>query len=277
MKKITGTLLLCVMWPGIVAAQGSAAGVTSPPKVLVVTREYVKPGKNGMTHEKTESAFVQAFRTANWPTRYFAADSLSGKARSLFFTGYDSFEAWEKDAQAVQKNTTLSEALDQAGVADGDLLDEVDTSALVYRQEYSLRASVDIAHMRYFDISLYRVRPGHQKDWDDLVKAVLPAYDKMPDVHWATYEAVYGQQGTTYIIFTPMKSAAEIDQGFARDKQFEAAMGPAGMKRISDLEAAAVDSSQSNLFMFNPRMSYPPDAWVKADPDFWAPKPTGTH
>jgi len=48
------------------------------------------------------------------------------------------------------------------------------------------------------------------------------------------------------------------------------------MKKLSDLEAAAVETSQSNLFSFNPRMSYPPDAWVKADPDFWAPKPVGT-
>jgi len=28
---------------------------------------------------------------------------------------------------------------------------------------------------------------------------------------------------------------------------------------------------QVNLFAFNPKMSYPSDAWVKADPSFWKP------
>jgi hypothetical protein len=30
------------------------------------------------------------------------------------------------------------------------------------------------------------------------------------------------------------------------------------------------------LFAFNPKMSYPRDEWVKADPDFWAQKAAGT-
>jgi hypothetical protein len=102
---------------------------------------------------------------------------------------------------------------------------------------------------------------------------VMAAYEKIPDVRWATYEAVYGQQGNTYLVFTPMKSAAEIDRAFAQGKQFEAEMGEEGMKKLSELSAAAIESSQSNLFMFNPRMSYISDEWAKADPDFWKPKP----
>jgi len=40
----------------------------------------------------------------------------------------------------------------------------------------------------------------------------------------------YGQEGNTYIVFTPMKSAAEVDKGFDQDKQFVANMGEDGMK-----------------------------------------------
>jgi len=56
------------------------------------------------------------------------------------------------------------------------------------------------------------------------------------------------------------------------DKDFEAAMGEEGMKKLSELSAAAIESSQTNLFAINPRMSYPADEWVKADPEFWKPK-----
>ena len=272
MKKLTGVLLGFLFLAGGIGV-AIAQDVMPPPKVLVLYREFLKPGKNGSAHEKTESVFVQAVTKAKWPQHYFAVDSLSGRPRSLFLFPYESFDAWEKDYQATVKNTALSAALDRAGVADGELLSDMDATVLNYREDQSLRAPVDIAHMRYFEISLFQLRPGHTKDWDDLVKLVIAAYEKVPDVHWATYEVAYGQQpNTTYVVFGPMKTAAEIDQESAQDKAFVAALGEDGMKKLSELEAAAIESRQTNLFMFNPKISYPPDAWVKADPDFWKPK-----
>ena len=135
----------------------------------------------------------------------------------------------------------LAGAKTHAAVADGDLLSDVDASALVYHDEYSLRAHIDIPHMRYFEISLYRVRPGHEADWDAIVKMVKAAYEKIPDVHFATFFAQYGQEGSTYVVFTPMKSAAEIDKGFEQDKQFMANMGEEGGKKFSELIAVYFD------------------------------------
>jgi hypothetical protein len=276
MKKITGAMLALVVLltagiSGIAFGQDKPAG-NMPPKVLVITREYTKPGKSGTQHEKAESAFVQAVTRAKWPTHYLAVESLSGPSRALFLTGYDSFAAWEKDTLATQKNATLSAALDHAYAADGELLSETDGGAFAFREEYSLRPEVDIPHLRYFEISRFQVKQGHDKDWDEIVKLVTAAYKKIPDAHWVTYSAVYGSPDTTYIIFNPMKSAAEIDKNFAVGKEFEAAMGEAGMRKLAELSAAAIESSQTNLFVFNPRMSYVSDDWVKADPEFWKPK-----
>jgi len=276
MKRLTGSMLalvvlLAVGRSGIAAGQDKPASMM-PPKVLVITREFTKPGKSGTQHEKTESGFVQAMTHAKWPTHYLAVESLSGKSRALFLTGYESFAAWEKDTLATQKNTTLSAALDRAWAADGDLLSETDGGAFAFREEYSLRPQTDIPHMRYFEISVYQVRHGHEKDWEEIVKMVAAAYEKIPEVHWATYAAVYGFPDNTFVIFNPMKSAEEIDKSFAQGKEFEAAMGEAGMKKLNELSAAAIESSQTNLFAFNPRMSYVSDDWVKADPEFWKPK-----
>ena len=279
MKSIASCLLGAILLSAglsMAVAQEMPEGTTPPPKILVIDREFLKPGKGGAAHEKTESAFVQAFARAKWPTHYFAANSLTGKNRTLFFIPYPSFEAWEKDGLAQQKNAALSAATDRATFADGELLSETDAGVFMYNEDQSLRGPVDIAHMRYFEIDLYRVRPGHRKEWGDIVKLVKAAYEKIPDVHWATYEAVYGQMGSEYLVFTPLKSASEIDRAAAQDKQFEAAMGEEGLKKLSELEAAAVESSQTNLFAFNPKMSYPSDEWVKADPDFWKPKSAGS-
>jgi len=275
MKRITSCLLgatLLYGGLGLAAAQEKSEGTMPPPKVLLVYREFLKPGKGGAPHEKAESAFVQAFARAKWPTHYLAANSLSGKNRALFFIRYDSFEAWEKDNLAIQKNAALAAALDRATVNDGELLSETDASLLVYNEEQSLRAPVDIAHMRYFEISLFRVRSGHRKEWSDAVKLVKEAYEKLPDVHWAMYEAVFGQEDVTYIVIIPRKSAGEIDHASEESKAFVAAMGEEGMKKLGELESSAIEFTQTNLFQFSPQMSYPPDAWVKADPDFWKPK-----
>lgn len=256
-------------------AQDQAEGAHKPPKILVITREFVKPGRTGSVHEKTETAFVQAFASQKWPTHYLALDSLSGKPRSLFITGYPSFEALEKDARAVQKNTVLSAALDKAGFNDGDLLAGIDGGTFAYREDLSLHfgQGVDIPHMRYFEIARYKIKPGHDKDWEQLVKLVMGAYDKMPDVMWACYEVVYGNQGDgTFIFFTPRKSVAEVDKAFAQGKDFEKAMGEEGMKQLRELSASTIEESENNLFMFNPRMSYVGDDWVKADPEFWTIK-----
>jgi len=257
-----------------VAAQAQSAAMMSPPKVLTITREFVKPGKAGALHDKAESAFLQAMAHAKWPTHYLGMNSLSGKARALFFNGYDSFEAWEKDAQAVEKNAALSAALEHAYVADGDLLDSMDAGVFVYNEEYSLRPQPASAQTRYFEISLYRVKPGHHKEWDDGVKMVLAAYQKANlGTHWACYENAYGREDGTFLFITARKSASEIDQDFAHNKDFMAAMGEEGMKKLEELSAASVETSEPNLFMLNPHMSYVSDEWMKADPDFWKPKP----
>jgi hypothetical protein len=274
MKKLTGLWLgvfLLFAGLGTVPAQQGSDGVTPPPKVLQIIVEYLKPGKSGSLHQSTEGEFVKAFQAANWPTHYLAADSLTGAPRSLFFVGYDSFAAWEKDAMATQHDAALSAALDRAGIADGELLDSSQSNALVYREDYSLRAPVIIGLMRYFEIQRFKIRPGHEKEWDTLVKMYVTGYEKtVPNAHWAMYESVYGaNNGGGYVVITPLKSEAEIDQNFADAKKFMAAMGDDWMKKAGELAASCIEESQNNLFLFNPKMSYVPDQWMKADPAFW--------
>jgi hypothetical protein len=265
-------LLLIVGMIGTAAAQ-SESGVTNPPKVLVISREFVKPGRTGASHEKTESAFVQAMMKADWPVHYVAMDSLSGKSRSLFLTGYDSLGAWGNDMRATEKNAALTSALDQAAFADGNLLDAMDQSVFTFNEEMSLRPAVDIAHMRYMEIELFHVRPGHSQEWNEAVKLVKAAYEKsVPDAHWAMYRMLYGGSGGTFVVFTPMKSLAETDQMMGNQGKFAAAMGEDGMKKLLELEAATVESSERNLFVFDPKMSYAPPEWIEADPEFWKPK-----
>ena len=245
-----------------------------PPKVLVLQREYMKPGKAGSLHEKSESAFVRAMAAAKWPVHYVAMESWTGANRALFMTGYDSFAAWEKDNMDQSKNAILSAAMDNAWAADSQLVNSTDQGAFAFRDDISQPAAVEIASERFFDISMYKVKQGHEKEWVELNKIYQDGYKKAaPEVSWATYQSIYGaDNGGMYLIIQPMKSASEVDKVFSDNKKFEAAIGPAGMKRLAELTAACVESMQENLFHFNPKMSYVSDRFKAIDPEFWKPK-----
>jgi hypothetical protein len=254
-------------------ASVSAAQEKSIPKVLQIQREFLKPGRSGMVHQKTESAFISALARAKWPTHYFAMSSLSGKPRALFLTSYESLEAWEKDGAAVAKNAALSAALDHAYYADGELLESADQGVFLFREEMSLRPRADLSQMRFMELTLFHVRPGKYKEWSEVVKMAKAGYEKgIPESHWGMFEQVYGGEGSSYLLLISHKTLAEVDKGFAADKDFAAAMGEEGMKKLDELFAASVESTSQQLFAFSPEMSYPQEEWIKADPDYWKPK-----
>jgi hypothetical protein len=273
MKKITGLCAgICLVFgSGAGAMVAQEAGMSGPPKVLMIEREFTKPGKGGAAHEKSESAFVNAVVAAKWPTHYFAANSMSGRPRALFFFGYPSFEAWEKDNKAMEKNATLAAAIERASVADGELLSDFDAGVFVYDPDLSLHDTGGVAHSRYFEISQYRVKPGHRSEFQELVKLYQKGYASISNANWATFESYYGaDNGGLYIAISRMTSLAEDDASMGDGKKFSDAMGADGMKKVRELTAACLESQSTNLFSFDPKMSYPDPEWIKADP-FWKP------
>ncbi len=270
--KIVSCVLLGTFFAAAGGALVAAQEAPAPPKVLQITREFIKPGKSGAVHDRSESNFVQAMARTKWPTHYIALNSLSGKSRALYLTGYPSFEAWQKDNDAVEKNAALMGELDRASVSDGELLDSLDQFVFYYDPDTSYRPNPDLSEARYMEVSVFHIRPGHDKDWEQLAKMVIDAHQKAgTSAHWATYEMAYGG-GDEYLILSADKSMADIDKGFAEGKEFEGAMGEEGMKKFRELISSTIESSDSELFAINPRQSYAPEEWIKANPEFWKPK-----
>jgi hypothetical protein len=259
------------------AAFAVAQETPSASNVLQITREYTKPYKNGMAHDRTESAFIQAMTKAKFPAYYVGLTAMSGKSRSLFLTRYATFAEWERDNKIVDKNPTLAAELEHASVADGELLDSVDSVVYTYDNELSYKPHPDLSSARYMEITVFHLKAGHREDWHKLAKIVKDGHDKAAtSAHWAMYEIAYGTEDGTYILLTADKSMADIDTGYTEDKRFQEALGEDGMKEFRELFASTVESSRSELFSINPKQSYVPEEWIKADPDFWKPKPSAS-
>ncbi|HZB88401.1 MAG TPA: hypothetical protein VE291_07080 [Terracidiphilus sp.] len=274
MSPILLGLSLALAGASLAPAQ-DASTAPSLPLVLQITREYVKPYKEGMAHDKTESAFIATMNKAKFPAYYVGLDSLSGRSRALFLTRYASFAEWEQDNKIVAKDHTLAAAIERDELADGELLDEVDSAVYTYNAGLSYSVHPDITHARYMEITVFKVKLGHRAGWHELMKMVKDANDKAgSSSHWACYEIAYGADDGTYILLSADKSMSDIDDGFAEGKKFVEAMGgEEGMKKLDALYGETVESSHSELFSINPNQSYLPAEWIKADPAFWTHKP----
>src|SRR5580698_6015848 len=125
-KYSVAVALLCALGsaPMLIAQNDGASG---PPQVLVINREFLKPGKGG-PHEKTESAFAAAAKANKAPFHYLGMTSLTGQDRALFLSGYASFTEWANERAAMDKMPALGAALDNAMIPDGDLLSGTDTT-----------------------------------------------------------------------------------------------------------------------------------------------------
>jgi hypothetical protein len=246
-----------------------------PPNVLVIQREYLKPGKGGALHERSESAFVKAFADAKSNSHYFALDSLSGPTRSLFLLAYNNFTAWEKDRAAINSDKTLGAAIDRAGLMDGDLLSGYDSTVLMLRPDLSFNKG-SINGTRYFEITSFIVKPGHRHDFEQLAHMYADGFRKVaPDGHWDCFEVMYGNpapgfpSGSTFIVVNTMKSLTEMDKGITDSEKFAKELGAGGMTKIEELSAASIETTGTNLFEINPRMSNPPQEWITREPDLW--------
>ena len=236
------------------------------PKLLVISREYTRPGKDGAPHQAVEGAYPKALASGKVPNHYYAAVSLSGPPRVLFFHGYDSYAEWADERLGT--DPALASTLAHTNAADGDLLSSKDYSVWAKRDDLSLNPGFRVG-ARVEVIIQYRVRPGHAEEFEDLVKLYTRGYQGVSGMHWGTYEEIYGSPGNTFLVIITHKAAAELDAEDENDKKFADALGAEGLKKLADLEASCLESKQADLFFIDPKMSYPNEKMLKADPEFW--------
>ena len=197
MNKLSALLLgLSLAFDGSVmaAAQNTSSATVSTPKYLQIIVEYTKPGKGGAAHDKTESAFVQAATKVKFPIHYIAFNALTGKSRAIFISHFNSFDELQKANKVFDEPATAAE-FEKINVADGELLDETKQLIFSYVPDLSYHSKTPTGQVRYLEARILHVRPGHGKEFEELVKLWIAAADKAGSSdHWGAYRIEYGDQ-----------------------------------------------------------------------------------
>jgi|CZKF01.1.fsa_nt_gi hypothetical protein len=274
MNKFSPFLLglsLAVAGSSVTVAQDQSTASVSVPKYLQIIVEYTKPGKGGQAHDKTESAFVQAVTKANFPINYVAFNAMSGKPRAIYLSHFDSFDALEK-AMKIFEGPSAAE-FERINVADGELLEDSKQLIFRYVPDLSFHTRTDISHGHFLEARIIHVRPGHGKEFTDLVKMWVAIADKAGSSdHWGAYRVEYGEQVGSYVFLTSDNSLADIDKSNSEQPKFDAVVTESDKVLMRELRAAAIDTDRFELYSVNPAQSYVSDEFIKADPDFWKPK-----
>ena len=245
---------------------------TTQPKLLQIYREQVKTG-HAAAHAKTEAGWPAAFSKAKSPDYYLALSSMTGPQVVWFLSPWDSYTAWGKSMARDESNAELSAELERLSAADAEHVESLPSLEVIARPDLSHGTYPDLNKQRFWEITIMRVRPGH----DDQFAAAAKAYKamagrSMPNARWRVYQVSGGMAGPTYLIFSSVDSFSQFDAMFAEGMAAEKTMTAEERAVFQKFDTEALISAETNQFRLDPSMSYVSPETRASDPSFWSKK-----
>ena len=243
---------------------------TSQPQYLRIQREEVKFGHNA-DHEGTEAKWPALYERVKSTDYYLALETLSGANEVWFIQPSTSYAAMG-EAMARDNDPAVRAELDRLFRADAEHVNSGRSVELRARPEYSSGDYPDLAKQRFWDVTVFRMRPGTEEAFAAMAKAYGAARGRAgASLGYRVYEVTAGMPGPTWFIFSSVTSFADFDkmssEGEATMKAMTADDAPIGKKFNEGLISA-----ETFRLRLNPRMSYVSKDVRATDPAFWMPK-----
>ena len=273
LSQLTLLALLCV--PGSVFAQATGLP-TSQPSLITIVREEVKVGRVA-EHARIEAGWPAAFERAKSPDYYLAMVSMTGTSEAWYIIPAANHAAIGESMKRDDANAVLSAELARLSRADAEVVNNVRTIQAVARPDLSMGAYPNLARQRFWEITTFRVRPGHEAEFDAAAKAYASAAARSaPSTTFRVYEVIAGMLTPTYIVFSSVENYAQFDQMMANGMQ---TMQGATVDERNALQKFSTDAqlnAETNRFRLDPKQSYVSRETRATDPAFWGPQPRPT-
>ena len=153
----------------------------------------------------------------------------------------------------------LSAELARLSRADGDVLTGLRTMQARALKDLSYGAYPDIGKARFFEMAWFRVRPGHEAQFEAAGKAYgMSAKRAGANAAYRVYEIVAGIPGPTYLIISSVGAYAEFDQAMADgDKTMKGLTADEGTL-LQKFMLEGVVNVETQRFKYDPGQSYVP-------------------
>lgn len=270
-KALLSLAVLAVV-SSVSAVAFAQAPPTTQPKFLNIFREQVKPGR-AAEHAQWESGWPAATEKAKSPYSYLALAAMTGPLEVWYVTSYASQAAFGESMAWDDAQPGLTAEYDRLSKGDAEFLADANGLQAVATPELSHGAFPDIGKMRFWEITTFRIRPGHEDAWIAATNAYKAAAARSaPAASWRTYRVVGGAPDGTYLVFSSVASFGEFDKMMAEG---EATMRGATAEEMAVLGKFMKDSVinvSTNRYRLDPKQSFVDAATKAKDPAFWNPK-----
>lgn len=244
---------------------------TTPPDILQVYRDTVRPGKIA-EYTKVEGEAAQACSRANtWP--YFTVQAVTGPQEVWFVSGFESYAAMESSAEPFARNVGLAAEMGRIADAKANLITDPNTLFFRYRDELGRNNGLVRPGARFYTVTWYTINPGHEREFEESQRLIRGVRERAGAVdNRVVYQATSGMPGNVYLSFSPYHTFAEAAESLERlldyDDLDENIRG-----RLRELFSSSVASSVSYVFSISPPLSNPAGEWIANDPEFWRTSP----
>jgi hypothetical protein len=268
----------CILTAVLMASAGTAFAQSLPttqPNYLLIYREQVKVG-HVTDHEKVEAGWPAAYDKAKDPYTYIALVSMTGRGEAWFVTPFES-QAAIGDALKREDEPMLASTLQRLSKADADQINSMEAVLAMGRKDLSHGPYPDTGKQRFYDITVFHVKPGHQAGFEAAAKAYAAAADRaVPAMSFRVYQVMAGMPSPTYLVFSSVTSYAAFDKAMADGQALMKAMTPEERETMAKFSSDGLVSSEMIRFRLDPAMSYVTQEVRAEDPAFWMPKPAMT-
>ena len=272
-KLAIAVLPLALFTVGGARTVSGQAVPTSQPNLLTITREEVKTGHNA-AHAAHEAGWPAAYAKAKSPYYYLAMVSMTGPNEAWYISSYTSHATYGESMKMESDNATLSAELARLSRADADHINSIRNIHAVARTDLSYGAFPDMGLARFWEITTFRVRPGHEEGFASAAKAYAAAAKRAtPNSSWRTYEVVAGLAGPTYLVFSSVPSFADFDRGMSENAALTKAFTPDELATLQKFATAGMINTETHRFRLDAKQSYVDAATKAKDPAFWSPRP----
>lgn len=272
MKLLPSRLALVALVLGCASSSFAQGMPTSQPALLTIVREDVKIGRSA-DHSRFEAAWPAAYAKAKSPDYYLAYVSMTGPNEAWYVIPAASHAAIAEGMKREAANPALSAELERLSRGDAEFLNNVRVMQAVGRPDLSMGAFPDLARMRFTEITWFRVRPGHEGEFEAAAKAYRGAAQRSaPGTSYRVYEIVAGVPAPTYLVFASVDSYAAFDQMMAAGQATMRGTSPEEMTAMQKFFTDGLVNSETQRFRVDPAQSYVSPEARAVDPAFWNPK-----
>ena len=256
MRKFAPPVLFLVLFAGS-AGNALAQGMpTSQPGILTIFFEEVKVGMEA-DHEANEAGWPAAHAKANSPYYYMALESMTGSSPVWYLSPYESFSAEGESMKQVASDPALSAELDRLWRADGQYLDAARNIQAIARPELSHGEFPDLAMVRFYDITMVRIRLGHQAGWENAARLYMEqARRAAPQMSYRIYQVITGMPDGYFLIFSAVEDYADFDSLMAKGMAMGENVSPEVMATMEHFMVNDAKSFITHRFRVSPTMSY---------------------